>query len=79
MQGDSKRNSNRNLKFSLSNFSTIPGRSWTQIAGGLVQVASGAEVWGVNSGDAIWKYLGNNKWQNMPGRLTNVSENDHDS
>jgi len=52
------------------------GKSWTMIAGGLTQVASGAEVWGVNAGDNIYKYLGNNKWQQMPGKLTNVDVSD---
>jgi len=53
------------------------GKSWTKIAGALVQVASGAEVWGVNSGDNIYKYLGNNKWQHMPGKLTNIDVSDN--
>ena len=51
----------------------MSGNSWTQIAGKLVQVASGSSVWGVNGGDNIYKYLGNNRWQQIPGKLTNVS------
>ena len=55
------------------------GKTWTKIAGGLVQVSSGASVWGVTKADGIFKYLGDNRWQQIGGRLTNVdvSNNDH--
>merc|ERR1719265_1232740 len=57
----------------------VDGNSWTKINGGLVQVSSGAAVWGVNRYDDIFRYLGNNQWQHIAGKLTNVdvSNNGH--
>ena len=50
----------------------ILGTSWTNVGGKLVQIASGASVWGVNRADMIYKRTGNT-WTNIAGRLTNVS------
>ena len=52
------------------------GSNWVQISGGLKQVdASDEEVWGVNSGDYIYKRPvdGSGSWINIPGRLKHVS------
>jgi len=55
------------------------GRSWTHVAGKLVQISSGSQVWGVNKHDYIFRYLGNNRWQHIPGRLMNIDVSDNGS
>ena len=46
---------------------------WQQVAGRLVHISSGKQVWGVNSHDDIYRYNGNNKWTHIGGKLINVS------
>ena len=48
------------------------GRSWRRISGNLVHISVGSQVWGVNRGQHIYKYMGGNRWKHMPGRLVNV-------
>lgn len=45
---------------------------WQQVAGRLVHISSGKQVWGVNSHDDIYRYNGNNKWTHIGGKLINV-------
>jgi hypothetical protein len=50
--------------------------TWAQMPGGLKNVSAAADgtVWGVNSADNIYKYVGGSSvWQQMPGALVRVS------
>ncbi len=50
------------------------GTDWQVIDGGLKQISVGgaSHIWGVNSGDAIFRWNGSG-WQGIDGRLKNVS------
>jgi len=51
------------------------GTTWQSVAGGLKNVSAGYDgsVFGVNASDQLFRYLGNNAWQTMPGALTMIS------
>jgi hypothetical protein len=47
---------------------------WKHIPGGLkwITVSDTNTIFGVNSADMIWQYLGNGNWNNIEGRLKMV-------
>ena len=51
------------------------GGQWYQISGGLTWVDVGIDgtVWGVNANDDIYRYLGENNWQKIDGKLKQIS------
>ncbi|XP_063689003.1 uncharacterized protein LOC134822077 [Bolinopsis microptera] len=62
------------------NIYKLNGKSWTRIPGNLEHISSGgSSVWGVNKHGHIYRDAGHNKWQRIPGSLTNldVSDNGH--
>ena len=53
------------------------GNAWEQIAGSLMMVSVGGEVWGVNNANQIWRWKGgsstDNAWEQIPGALNYIS------
>ena len=48
--------------------------SWTKVGGRLVQISSGASIWGVNSNDEIYtRRNGDSGWTKVSGGLINVA------
>ena len=71
--------SRKDLLGRIVNRTCWTGRSWRRISGNLVHISVGSQVWGVNRGQYIYKYMGGNKWRRIPGRLVNVSVNNFSS